>query len=117
MTFNQILEWKNHNLTERQMTSILAFFIGILSAVAAYVLHQLIHLIERLLTEDFLTKKKIKNDGQVPQYYVENNHPAIIEPAVFDRVQKLMAVRHPGQNRNSCISPFSSRIKCGECGS
>ena len=37
------------------MTSILAFFIGILSAVAAYVLHQLIHLIERLLTEDFLT--------------------------------------------------------------
>ena len=55
MTFNQILEWKNHNLTERQMTSILAFFIGIFSAVAAYVLHQLIHLIESLLTEDFLT--------------------------------------------------------------
>ena len=45
MTFNQILEWKNHNLTERQMTT----------AVAAYILHQLIHLIERLLTEDFLT--------------------------------------------------------------
>lgn len=48
---------------------------------------------------------------------MENNHPAIIEPAVFDRVQKLMSVRHPGQNRNSSISPFSSRIKCGECGS
>ena len=74
-------------------------------------------LLQKVYTEDFLTKKKIKNDGQVPQYYVENNHPAIIEPAVFDRVQKLMAVRHPGQNRNSCISPFSSRIKCGECGS
>ena len=74
-------------------------------------------LLQKVYTEDFLTKKKIKNDGQVPQYYVENNHPAIIEPAVFDRVQKLMAVRHPGQNRNSSISPFSSRIKCGECGS
>lgn len=74
-------------------------------------------LLQKVYTEDFLTKKKIKNDGQVPQYYVENNHPAIIEPAVFDRVQKLMAVRHPGQNRNSCISPFSSKIKCGECGS
>jgi len=74
-------------------------------------------LLQKVYTEDFLTKKKIKNDGQVPQYYVENNHPAIIEPAVFDRVQKLMAVRHPSQNRNSCISPFSSRIKCGECGS
>jgi site-specific DNA recombinase len=74
-------------------------------------------LLQKVYTADFLTKKKIKNDGQVPQYYVENNHPAIIEPAVFDRVQKLMAVRHPGQNRNSCISPFSSKIKCGECGS
>ena len=74
-------------------------------------------LLQKVYTEDFLTKKKIKNDGQVPQYYVENNHPAIIEPGVFDRVQKLMAVRHPGQNRNSSISPFSSRIKCGECGS
>lgn len=74
-------------------------------------------LLQKVYTEDFLTKKKIKNDGQVPQYYVENNHPAIIEPAVFDRVQKLMSVRHPGQNRNSSINPFSSRIKCGECGS
>lgn len=74
-------------------------------------------LLQKVYTEDFLTKKKIKNDGQVPQYYVENNHPAIIEPAVFDRVQKLMLVRHPGQNRNSSINPFSSRIKCGECGS
>ena len=44
-------------------------------------------LLQKVYTEDFLTKKKIKNDGQVPQYYVENNHPAIIEPAVFDRVQ------------------------------
>lgn len=74
-------------------------------------------LLQKVYTADFLTKKKVKNEGQVPQYYVEDNHPAIIEPAVFDKVQKLMAVRHPGKNRNSCISPFSSRIKCGECGS
>lgn len=74
-------------------------------------------LLQKVYTENFLTKKKIKNDGRVPQYYVEENHPAIIDPAVFDRVQKLMAVRHPGINRNSSISPFSSRIKCGECGS
>ncbi len=74
-------------------------------------------LLQKVYTEDFLTKKKVKNDGQVPQYYVENNHPAIIEPGLFDRVQKLMAVRHPGKNRNSCITPFSSKIKCGECSS
>lgn len=73
-------------------------------------------LLQKVYTEDFLSKTKIKNDGQVSQYYVENKHPAIIEPAVFDKVQKLMVVRHPGQNRNSSISPFSSRIKCGKCG-
>ncbi len=37
------------------MTSILAFVIGILASVAAYILHTLITLVQRLLTEDFLT--------------------------------------------------------------
>lgn len=74
-------------------------------------------LLQKVYTTDFLTKKKIKNDGQVPQYYVENDHQAIIEPKVFDNVQRLMALRHPGINRNSCINPFSSKIKCGDCGS
>ena len=73
-------------------------------------------LLQKVYTVDFLTKKKVINDGQVPQYYVEGNHPAIIEPGVFDRVQKLMSLRHPGQNRSSCINPFSGRIKCGDCG-
>ena len=51
----KILAWKERNLTDRQTTCVLAFFIGILSSVAAYVLHALIKVIERLLTEDFLT--------------------------------------------------------------
>ena len=29
---------------------------------------------------DFLQKKVKANEGEVPQYYVENSHPAIIEP-------------------------------------
>ncbi len=74
-------------------------------------------LLQKVYTEDFLTKKKVKNDGQIPQYYVENNHEAIIEPGMFDRVQKLMAVRKPGRNKLSSTTPFSSKIKCGDCGS
>jgi site-specific DNA recombinase len=32
--------------------------------------------------------KKIKdNEGEVPQYYVQNSHPAIIEPDEFDVAQ------------------------------
>lgn len=48
---------------------------------------------------------------------MEGSHAAIIEPSVFDAVQKQMAVRHPGKNRHSCVSIFSSKIKCGDCGS
>lgn len=39
------------------MTNILAFIIGILAAVAAYVLHLLIHFIQRVITQDFLTER------------------------------------------------------------
>ena len=73
-------------------------------------------LLQKVYTTDFLTKKKKKNEGEVPQYYVEGNHEAIISPEVFDRVQILMQVREPGKNRNSSVSIFSSKIKCGDCG-
>lgn len=74
-------------------------------------------LLQKRYTVDFLTKKKKINEGEVPQYYVEGSHDAIITPAVFDAVQKQMAVRHPGKNRHSSVSIFSSKIKCGDCGS
>ena len=66
---------------------------------------------------DFLSKEKKVNEGEVPQYYVESNHQAIIAPQEFDAVQKQMAVRHSGKNRQSCVGTFSSKIKCGDCGS
>lgn len=75
-------------------------------------------LLQKVYTTDFLSKKKKKNEGEVPQYYVEGNHEAIIDPAVFDNVQILMQSRGgSGKNRNSCVSIFSSKIKCGDCGS
>ena len=73
-------------------------------------------LLQKRYTVDFLTKKKKVNQGEVPQFYVEGSHAAIIEPSVFDAVQKQMAVRHPGKNRHSSVSIFSSKIKCGDCG-
>lgn len=74
-------------------------------------------LLQKVYTVDFLSKKKKVNEGEVPQYYVEGNHPAIIEPEVFDRVQVLMQARVPGKDRNSSVGIFSSKIKCGDCGS
>jgi len=74
-------------------------------------------LLQKSYTVDFLTKKKKVNEGEIPQYYVENNHEAIIEPAVFEMVQRELAKRQPGHNRHSGVHIFSGRIKCGECGS
>ena len=74
-------------------------------------------LLQKSYTVDFLTKEKKVNEGEIPQYYVKGNHEAIIEPEVFDLVQKQMALRTSGKNRLSSVSVFSSKIKCGDCGS
>ncbi|MCI9638421.1 MAG: recombinase family protein [Hungatella sp.] len=74
-------------------------------------------LLQKSFTVDFLTKKKKPNEGEVPQYYVENSHPAIIKPETFDLVQAEIARRARGKSRYSGVGIFSSRIKCAECGS
>ena len=74
-------------------------------------------LLQKSYTTDFLTKKTKKNEGEIPQYYVKGNHEAIIDEKTFALVQTKMAARTKGQNRISSVSIFSSKIKCGDCGS
>lgn len=73
-------------------------------------------LLQKEFTVDFLQKKMKKNEGEVPQYYVEGNHEAIIDPAVFDMVQAELAKRSRGGSRYSGVSIFSNKIKCADCG-
>jgi len=73
-------------------------------------------LLQKTFTTDFLTKKKKVNEGEVPQYYVEDNHPAIVSPAIFEMVQQEMSKRKNGNNgRHSGTGIFASKIKCGSC--
>ena len=44
-------------------------------------------LLQKRFTVDFLTKKSKVNEGEVPQYYIEESHPAIIVPEEFELVQ------------------------------
>ena len=74
-------------------------------------------LLQKSYTVDFLTKKKKPNDGEIPQYYVEGNHEAIIAPDVFEAVQRELERRSNGRNRHSGVHLFSGKIKCGQCGS
>ncbi|WP_294460893.1 recombinase family protein [uncultured Ruminobacter sp.] len=73
-------------------------------------------LLQKKFCENFLTKKMKINQGEVPQYYVENNHEAIIEPQIFDMVQAELVRRIGGKNRHSGVHLLSGKIKCGDCG-
>ena len=73
-------------------------------------------LMQKTFCADFLTKKMVKNTGQVQQYYVEDSHPAIIEPDDFDAVQLEIECRKSFSKPKSCTSIFASKIICGECG-
>ena len=73
-------------------------------------------LLQKRFTVDFLNKKMKVNEGEVPQYYVEHSHPAIIEPDEWELVQQEMAYRKSLGNHRNSLSPFSFRIICGDCG-
>ncbi|NFE96383.1 recombinase family protein [Clostridium botulinum] len=74
-------------------------------------------ILQKSFTVDFLTKKKKVNEGEVPQYYVENSHPAIISSEVFDLVQQEMKKRKKIKGYKTSGICFSGKIVCGECGS
>ena len=80
-------------------------------------------LLQKTYTVDFLSKKRVKNNGIMPQYYVENDHPAIISKPVFMQVQQLIKQRQNGittkngkHRRLNGKYCFSQRVFCGKCG-
>lgn len=73
-------------------------------------------LLQKKFTVDFLQKKMKVNEGEVPQYYVEHSHEAIIAPAEWERVQAELARRKSSTKRTISSSPFSCKIICGDCG-
>ena len=80
-------------------------------------------LLQKTYTTDFLNKTRVKNNGLVPQYYVEGNHEAIIPREIFLRVQEELVRRRVvntsanGKKRAySCNHCFSRIIICGDCG-
>ena len=80
-------------------------------------------LLQKTYTVDFLTKKRVKNEGIVPQYYVENNHEAIIPRELYLQVQEEMKRRSllfkgkDGKRRiYSSKYALSSITFCSYCG-
>ena len=84
-------------------------------------------LLQKNYTADFLEGKVKKNNGELPQYYIQNNHPAIIPREMFFQIQEELARRRSKKpantkkaktNRGRFTSKYalSERLVCGDCG-
>lgn len=76
-------------------------------------------LLQKEFIEDPIGKHRKKNHGELPQYYVENTHEAIIDKETFDYVQSEIARRKelgPLANKSLDTCCFTGKIKCPHCG-
>lgn len=83
-------------------------------------------IINKTYITDCISKKVKVNNGERTKYYVENNHPAIIDGATFGRVQEELArragkpkVKQVGtkteQGKYSSKYALTEKLVCGEC--
>lgn len=83
--------------------------------------------INKTYVVDCISKKVKPNNGERPKYYVENNHPAIIDRNTFYQVQEELArrvsmqkVKFVGtktqQGKYSSKYALTGLLICGECG-
>lgn len=84
-------------------------------------------LLQKTYIADCISKKSKKNNGELPMYYVENSHPAIIERSMFDRVQEEISRRNSKRKvkqkgTKTELGKYSSKyalselLFCGNCG-
>ena len=73
-------------------------------------------LLQKTFTMDFLTKTIKRNEGEIPQFYVENSHEGIIDAEDFDLTQAELARRKALGGSYRGTSCFSSKLVCGDCG-
>ena len=79
--------------------------------------------LQKTYTVDFLTKKRVKNNGIVQSYYVSESHPPIVSSedfaavqAEFKRRSSIRGYSTTGKNQYGCKYPFSGMLFCYNCG-
>ncbi len=84
-------------------------------------------LLQKTFISDCISRKVIRNTGQLPMYLIENHHEGIVDHKTFDAVQAEMARRNAGKSPSKKYAPtgkssytskyaLSERLVCGECG-
>ncbi len=84
-------------------------------------------ILQKTFVEDPISKKVRKNNGELPKIYIQNNHPAIVERAVFEKVQlersrrnskpKICKKTSSEKGGYSSLYALSELLICAECGS
>lgn len=77
-------------------------------------------LLQKTFIQDPISKKKVMNTGEFPQYFVQDTHEAIIDMDTFEQVQKKLAQnkemgRFP-YNHTGRKYHFTMKVICGCCG-
>ena len=72
-------------------------------------------LLQKKYTINYLNHTLVKNTGQIPQYYVENNHPGIIDNDMWDQIKIELARRDELGVKYSSRDIFSSKLS-EDCG-
>ena len=74
-------------------------------------------ILQKTYCTDYIKKTFAVNDGsEIPKYYAQNSHPAIVSAEVFDLTQMELEWRRSLKGSYSGKSCFASRIVCGDCG-
>lgn len=84
-------------------------------------------LMQKTYTQDCISKKQIRNVGQLPMYLMRDHHEGIISRDRFNQAQAEFARRNAGRaptrklapTGRSCYSAkyaLTERLVCGECG-
>lgn len=78
---------------------------------------------QKTIGTDLKTRRRIENKTE-KKYVVDNHHPAIIDRATYDRVEKefeyrtsLRGYTPTGKSNYTSLYPFSARLYCQQCGS
>ena len=75
-------------------------------------------LLQKTFRNNHLEKRKIVNRGHLPQYFVEDTHPAIVDMVTYqivkERLQEASDYFTPTTPQSE--SPFSKKMVCGYCG-
>ena len=74
--------------------------------------------LQKSYINNHIEKKLIRNKGELPKYYAEGLHEAIVDRDTFGKAQEVLRrnrAKHAGRKPRGHY-PFSSMIRCGLCG-